>query len=65
MGAYYTGDALFTKSNDMDIYDIFSVLLPHVLWTQRTILRVKIHEFNTFFIPNNIKTANMQTCLAK
>ena len=31
----------FTKSYDKDIYDSFSVLLPHILCIQHTILRVK------------------------
>ena len=40
LGAYVILDtpevALFTKSNDKDIYDSFSVLLPHILWIQHT-----------------------------
>ena len=32
---------LFTKSSDKDIFGSFSVLIPHVLRTQHTILLVK------------------------
>ena len=32
---------LFTKSNDKDIFGSFSALIPHILRTQHTILRVK------------------------
>ena len=32
---------LFTKSSDKDIFGSFSVLLPHILRNQHTILRLK------------------------
>ena len=52
---------LFAKSNDKDIYDSLSVLLPHILRILRTILRVI--DINTTIL-NHIRV-NMQTCIAK
>ena len=39
---------LFTKSNDKDIFDSFSVLLSHILRNQHTILRLNYINLTQF-----------------
>ena len=50
--------SLFTKSDEKDIYDIFLVLLPHTLWIQHTILRVKYTK-STQFYPKPYQTCQL------
>ena len=45
-GLITEGD-LFTKSNDKDIFDSCSVLLPHILRIKRTIFSSQIDNFDT------------------
>ena len=43
------GGGLFRKSDDVDIYDSFSVLLHHILRIQQTIFCVKYMNSTQFY----------------
>ena len=48
------GGGLFTKSDDENTYDSFSVLLPHILQIRHTFLKSNA-KIPHNFIPNHIK----------